>query len=348
MQWDEPFYSNTGGLAGAQSDLDVYLCKSASTTTCSKGYTNNVGQDAGEWFTASASTLLGAGVRTGTLYLGINVWSSSRTADIRVKFLFWYMDVVIKDAAGNNQMTFSTDAPQVNTPGERRSAPGSCVCQPPLWPRGSNSDDLARPAAATLISPPAAGMSVGAAYYGNTPRYGVTPATLESYSSWGTTTVYLDSTGNRLATPVVNRKPDFVAPGGSLSLSLGPRRTATRTRPLSYAGTSLTWLFPGPRPRADGTQTSFFYGTNSDGTHTFFGTSAAAPHAGVCMCAAVDAWRLGPLTWLLLAWRFGADALVLCALPCCLQPHSRCSCWSATPAARAPQSTRRCARQQSR
>jgi hypothetical protein len=57
-------------------------------------------------------------------------------------------------------------------------------------------------------------MSVGAAYYRSTPRYGVNPAVKESFSSWGTTTVYTDSTGTRYATPVVNRKPDIVAPGG--------------------------------------------------------------------------------------------------------------------------------------
>jgi Ca2+-binding RTX toxin-like protein len=90
----------------------------------------------------------------------------------------------------------------------------------------------------------AGAIAVGAAYYGNTPAYGVSPAVLEPYSSNGPTLITYDTAGNALATPVTRSGPAIVAP--------------------------------------DGADTSFFYpGDNPDGNSypNFFGTSAAAPHA---------------------------------------------------------------------
>lgn len=46
-------------------------------------------------------------------------------------------------------------------------------------------------------------MAVGAAYYQNTPGYGVSPALLEYFSSWGNQKVFYNAQGNRLATPQV-------------------------------------------------------------------------------------------------------------------------------------------------
>lgn len=47
-------------------------------------------------------------------------------------------------------------------------------------------------------------MAIGAAKYSNTPGFGVRPAILEDYSSWGNQPTLLDADGNRLATPVVS------------------------------------------------------------------------------------------------------------------------------------------------
>lgn len=44
---------------------------------------------------------------------------------------------------------------------------------------------------------------MGAAYYKDTPGYGVSPAVLQPYSSWGNQAIYLDADGNRLAQPKV-------------------------------------------------------------------------------------------------------------------------------------------------
>ncbi len=46
-------------------------------------------------------------------------------------------------------------------------------------------------------------MCIGAAYYQDTPGYGVTPAALEPFSSWGNQAIYLAANGTRLPTPKV-------------------------------------------------------------------------------------------------------------------------------------------------
>ena len=86
-------------------------------------------------------------------------------------------------------------------------------------------------------------IAVGAAYYRDTPEFGVSPPQIESFSSRGGIDILFDTAGNRLSSPDDRNKPDIVAP--------------------------------------DGTDTTFFGGFDSDnsGFPDFFGTSAAAPHA---------------------------------------------------------------------
>ena len=82
----------------------------------------------------------------------------------------------------------------------------------------------------------AAGMAaVGAAAYSNTPRFGVSPPVLESFSSDGGTPLLFADDGTRLASPLDLHKVDFVAPDG--------------------------------------------VSTTVSGFSSFYGTSAAAPHA---------------------------------------------------------------------
>jgi hypothetical protein len=85
-------------------------------------------------------------------------------------------------------------------------------------------------------------LAVGAAFWRNTPAFGLTPARLEPYSSGGPTPILFDASGQRLAGPLIRHKPEIVAPDGAATTFFG------QTVPG----------FPSP---------------------LFFGTSAAAPHA---------------------------------------------------------------------
>jgi subtilase family protein len=102
--------------------------------------------------------------------------------------------------------------------------------------------------------PGAAGAAaVGAAHFQQTPRCGTTPAVLASYSSQGGSPILFDATGARLATAVVRPKPDFVGPDGVNNTFLG--------FVLSSLGSGLAEC------------------QNNLSFPSFFGTSAATPHA---------------------------------------------------------------------
>lgn len=107
-------------------------------------------------------------------------------------------------------------------------------------------DEFDTKTGASYGHPLAVGASgVGAAFYQNTPAFGVSPPLIEESSSAGGTAILFDTAGNRLATPDVRQNPTITGP--------------------------------------DGGNTSFFGDDfESDGFPNFFGTSAAAPHvAGV-------------------------------------------------------------------
>ncbi|MEQ8385458.1 MAG: S8 family serine peptidase [Coleofasciculus sp. A1-SPW-01] len=100
--------------------------------------------------------------------------------------------------------------------------------------------------------------AVGAAFYQDTPEFGVDPALLEPFSSAGPTPILFDTAGNRLANPEIRLKPEIIA--------------------------------------ADGTNTTFFppafldpRDPEGDGFPNFFGTSAAAPHAAAVAALMLDA-----------------------------------------------------------
>ncbi len=102
--------------------------------------------------------------------------------------------------------------------------------------------------------PGAAGAAaVGAAYFLHTPRCGITPAVLASYSSQGGSPILFDATGMKLTTPVVRQKPDFVGPDGVNNTFLGVV--------LSSNGSGVAEC------------------QNDLSLPSFFGTSAATPHA---------------------------------------------------------------------
>jgi Subtilase family len=110
---------------------------------------------------------------------------------------------------------------------------------------------------ATIQGHPGAGggAAVGAAFYLDTPACGSTPATLEQFSSQGGTPILFDSSGNRLAAPIIRQKPDFVGPDGGNDTFLGFTLTSSQVA-TTIAGCQDNLHYP-----------------------NFFGTSAATPHA---------------------------------------------------------------------
>jgi subtilisin family serine protease len=114
--------------------------------------------------------------------------------------------------------------------------------------------------------PGAAGaVAVGAAFYFQTPACGTTPATLEPYSSQGGTPILFDSSGTRLAAPVVRQKPDLTGPDGGNDTFLG----------FTLATAGITG--------ANGQLSTGIAACQNDASYpNFFGTSAATPHvAGI-------------------------------------------------------------------
>ena len=106
--------------------------------------------------------------------------------------------------------------------------------------------------------PSAAGaMAIGAAFFPHTPRCGASPATLETYSSEGGEPILFSTSGARLATPIIRTKPDVVAPDGVNTTFFG--------YPLADSGQS------------DGSAVTQCQ--NNANYPSFFGTSAATPHA---------------------------------------------------------------------
>ena len=130
---------------------------------------------------------------------------------------------------------------------------------------------LTTPAIPGILAPTVVGhtkaegsISVGAAFYLQTPPYGLDTPALEGFSSVGGVPNYYDIEGNRIA-PLIRNKPDIVAP--------------------------------------DGGNTSFFdpfgdgdISQDADTFPNFFGTSAATPHAAGVAALMIQAQKLGTIT----------------------------------------------------
>jgi len=106
-------------------------------------------------------------------------------------------------------------------------------------------------------------IATAAAFYLQTPAYGVDTPVVEGFSSVGGVANYYDIAGNRIA-PLIRKKPDITAPDG--------------------ANTS----FFDPFGNGDISQ-------DADSLPNFFGTSAAAPHAAGVAALMIDAQKLHTL-----------------------------------------------------
>ena len=129
---------------------------------------------------------------------------------------------------------------------------------------GDGAFYLTKPRIPGILSPTLIGhakaagaIATGAAFYQDTPAFGVNPPIIESFSSKGGVANYFDIKGNRLSQPIVRKKPEITAP--------------------------------------DGGNTSFFYADSQSDPDTFpnfFGTSAAAPHAAGVAAIMIEASKI--------------------------------------------------------
>ena len=96
---------------------------------------------------------------------------------------------------------------------------------------------------------------VAAAFWRNTPRFGVSPPVPEVFTSAGGTPIFFDTAGNRIAT-VVRDQPRFTGPDGGVTTFFGGRDS---------------------------------FGTRTPGGNHFFGTSASAPHVAAVAALMLEA-----------------------------------------------------------
>ena len=231
LEWDQPFLTgaypgNAGSTAGATSALD--LCVSVPPATGVNTYNYNL-----QTATCTGPNLTGtdpvqilivanpanAAANTTATTISVSVGLASGTAPGRIK-LAWE-----DDGAGSTITNF---------------------------PPTNNATIQGHPGAAGAAA-------VGAALFFQTPLCGVTPALLEPYSSFGGAPILFDTSGNRLAQPVVRQKPDFVGPDGTNTTFFG-FQLANATPPIQD---------PSTVPEC----------ANDASYPNYFGTSAATPHA---------------------------------------------------------------------
>ena len=98
---------------------------------------------------------------------------------------------------------------------------------------------------------------VGAAFWRNTPAFGVSPPEPEVFSSAGGTPIFFDTAGNRIPTEV-RLKPNFSGPDGGVTTFFGGRDS---------------------------------FGDRTPGGNHFFGTSASAPHVAAVAALMLEANR---------------------------------------------------------
>jgi hypothetical protein len=227
LQWDQPYVTGATGSPGSSSKLD--LCVS--------------GQSGGDEVLSYTNV-------TPTTCTGLNAIGSDSNQILVVGNP--------ANAAGNSQATTINISVGL---GAGSTAPGRIK----LTIADDGAGAVVNAAYATNSPtvqghPGAAGaVAVGAAFFFNTPLCGMSPAQREAYSSLGGEPILFDTTGIRLATPVVRQKPEVVGPDGGNDTFLGQTL-------VNYG------ISGGTLP------TSITQCQNNKSYPNFLGTSAATPH----------------------------------------------------------------------
>ncbi|HMK85771.1 MAG TPA: S8 family serine peptidase [Steroidobacteraceae bacterium] len=231
VEWDQPYVTGAPGSPGASSSVDL----------CVTGATGSVTITDYDGHAVSC---------TGPNAVGVDP----------------YQIMIIgnpANATGNSAQQSLSIVVGVASNANGTPLPGRIIVSVEDGGLGSTIDAFATDSATIQGHPGAAGAAaVGAAFYFDTPACGTTPATLESFSSIGGAPILFDTSGARLATPLVRQKPDFVGPDGVNDTFLGFT--------LASAG------YTGSNGLLNTTNSAC---QNDPSYPNFFGTSAATPHA---------------------------------------------------------------------
>jgi hypothetical protein len=234
VEWDQPYVTGSRTSPGASSHIDV----------CVTGATGNylIFDNAGASVTCTGPNASGVDP-VQVLIIGNPANAAGSTTQ-------QVLNLVVGLADG-------TPAPgrlivSVQTDGQTNPAPISTYA--------TNSASLqGHPGAAGAAA-------VGAAFFFQNPNCAGITTLLEPYSALGGAPTLFDTSGNRLATPVVRQKPDFVAPDGVNTTFLGFQIASSTVNGITIGSDGLL-----PTGNASC--------QNDPAFPNFFGTSAAAPHA---------------------------------------------------------------------
>lgn len=223
VEWDQPYVTGAPNSGGATSRIDL----------CVTGATSGFLIEDYDGKTVTCTGLNATGVDSYQVLIIGN--PANATANTAAANLNLFVGLGASSPAPGRILV------SVETDGQTTPAPIS---------------EYATNSASLQGHPGAAGAAaVAAAFYYATPACGTTPAEVESYSSLGGAPILFDSSGTRLATPIVRQKPDFVGPDGINTTFLGFQlQTGDVVTSIPQCETNLN-------------------------LPSFFGTSAATPHA---------------------------------------------------------------------
>jgi hypothetical protein len=228
LQWDQPYVTGAPGSPGASSQIDLCI-------------TGGTGSDTITDYDGNAVSCTGPNKVGADAYQIMFIGNPANAAGTSAQ---QNLNIVVGLAGGT-------------------AAPGRLIVSVEDDGLGSTINQFATGSATLQGHPGAAGAAaVGAAFYFLTPRCGSTPAQLETFSSAGGAPILFDTSGVRLAAPVLRQKPDFTAADGVNDTFLG---FTLASAGITGSNGQLTTTTPQCQ--------------NDSHAPNFFGTSAATPHA---------------------------------------------------------------------
>ncbi|MEM7148079.1 MAG: S8 family serine peptidase [Verrucomicrobiota bacterium] len=181
LQWDQPFFSVSGG-SGNQTEIDVYMTGTGAGqfSVFAGTIANNIGGDAVELFQfVNDGSFDLDGVPGGDSVFNLLIEHRAGPPPTRLKYIYFPTGTVTFNEYSTLSSTVTGHANAANA------------------------------------------LAVGAAAYFNTPAFGTSPPLLNSYSSAGGTPILFDTAGNLLASPEFRPKPEFVSVDGGNNTFFG-------------------------------------------------------------------------------------------------------------------------------